>query len=99
MSWYERKAYWISKLLHCFSNSNLWSDFGISLFGLEFAMKPFDPIFDVIRKNLGDKSNKDQIRAMDRDQLEFIVNLQKDAMHQMKKELAMYKKTSKSQYF
>ena len=69
------------------------------LFGLEFAMKPFDHIFDVIRKNLGDNSNKDQIRAMDRDQLEFTVNLQKDAMHQMKKELAMYKKTSKSQYF
>ena len=69
------------------------------LFGLEFAMKPFDPIFDVIRKNLGDKSNKDQIRAMDRDQLEFIVNSQKDAMHRMKKELAMYKKTSNSQYF
>ena len=69
------------------------------LLGLEFAMKPFDPIFDVIRKNLGDKSNGDQIRAMDRDQLEFTVNLQKDAMHQMKKELAKYKKTSKSQYF
>ena len=69
------------------------------LFGLEFAMKPFDPIFDVIRKNLGDNSNKDQIRAMDRDHLEFIVNSQKDAMYQMKKELAMYKKTSKSQTF
>ena len=69
------------------------------LFGLEFAMKPFDPIFDVIRKNLGDKSNKDQIRAMDRDQLEFIVNSQKDVMNQMKKELAIYKKTSNSQYF
>ena len=69
------------------------------LFGLEFAMKPFDHIFDVIRKNLGDNSNKDQIRAMDRDHLEFIVNSQKDAMYQMKKELAMYKKTSKSQTF
>ena len=73
------------------------------LFGLEFAMKPFDHIFDAIRKNLGDKSNKehqfDQIRTMDRDQLEFTVNSQKDEMHQMKKELAMYKKTSKSQYF
>ena len=69
------------------------------LFGLEFAMKPFDPIFDVIRKNLGDKSNKDQIRAMDRDQKEFTVNSQKHTMHQMKRELAMYKKTSKSQYF
>ena len=64
------------------------------LFGLEFAMKPFDPIFDVIRKNLGDKSNKDQIRAMDRDQLEFTVNSQKDAMHQMKIELALYHKNS-----
>ena len=54
-------------------------------------------------KKLGDKSDPDyqfdRIRAMDRDQLEFTVNLQKDAMHQMKKELAMYKKTSKSQYF
>jgi hypothetical protein len=69
------------------------------LFGLEFAMKPFDLIFDVIRKNLGDKSNKDQIRAMDRYQLEFTVNSQKDAMNQMKTKLAMYKKTSKSQYF
>ena len=73
--------------------------FAFLLFGLEFAMKPFDPIFDVIRKNLGDNSNKDQIRAMDRDHLEFIVNSQKDAMYQMKKELAMYKKTSKSQTF
>ena len=73
------------------------------LFGLEFAMKPFDHIFDAIRKNLGDKSNKehqfDQISAMDRSQLEFTVNLQKDVMHQMKTELAMYKKTSKPQYF
>ena len=73
--------------------------FAFLLFGLEFAMKPFDPIFDVIRKNLGDKSNGDQIRAMDRDQKEFTVNSQKHTMHQMKRELAMYKKTSKSQYF
>ena len=73
------------------------------LFGLEFAMKPFDHIFDALRKKLGDKSNKEhqfeKIRAMDRSQLEFTVNSQKDEMHQMKKELAMYKKTSKSQYF
>ena len=73
------------------------------LFGLECAMKPFDQILDGIRKNLGDKSNKDQqfdqIRAMDRYQLEFTLKSQKDAMNQMKMKLAMYKKTSKSQHF
>ena len=72
--------------------------FALLLFSLEFAIKPFDQIFDGIRKKLGDKSNVDnqfdRIRAMDRDQLEFTVNSQRDAMHQMKTELALYKKTS-----
>jgi hypothetical protein len=72
--------------------------FALFSFSLEFAIKPFDQIFDGIRKKLGDKSDTDyqfdRIRAMDWDQLESTVNSQKDAMHQMKTELALYKKTS-----
>ena len=74
------------------------------LFGLEFVMKPFDSIFDGIRKNLGDKSANneddfDPIRAMDRYQLEFVVNEQKNAIQNMKMELAVYKKKPQSKYF
>ena len=69
------------------------------LFGLEFAMKPFDHILNGIRKKLGNSATDhhrfDPIKTMDRDQLESTVNQQQYAMRQMKMELAMYQKTSK----
>ena len=73
------------------------------LFGIEFAMKPFDHLLDGIRRQLGDRADdheeSDPIKAMDREQLELTINKQRDAIQNMKMELAMYQKTSKSQFF
>ena len=72
------------------------------LFGMEFVVKPFDHFLDPIRRKLGDYSDDnmeelDPIKTMDRETLEFIVKKQKDAMQQMKMEVAMYRKTSQLQ--
>ena len=71
-------------------------------FGMEFVVKPFDHFLDPIRRKLGDYSDDnreelDPIKTMDRETLEFIVKKQKDAMQQMKMEVAMYRKTSQLQ--
>ena len=71
-------------------------------FGMEFVVKPFDHFLDPIRRKLGDYSDDnreelDPIKIMDRETLEFIVKKQRDAMQQMKMEVAMYRKTSQLQ--
>ena len=71
-------------------------------FGMEFVVKPFDHFLDPIRRKLGDYSDDnreelDPIEIMDRETLEFIVKKQRDAMQQMKMEVAMYRKTSQLQ--
>jgi hypothetical protein len=71
---------------------------------MEFVAKPFDHFLDPIRKKLGDHSGDneeelDPIKIMDRETLELTVNKQRDAIQQMKMELAMYRKTSQSQFF
>ena len=72
------------------------------LFGMEFVVKPFDHFLDPIRRKLGDYSDDnmeelDPIKTMDRETLEFIVKKQRDAMQQMKMEVAMCRKTSQLQ--
>ena len=76
------------------------------LFCFEFAMKPFDHKLDPIRRKFGDHSagdddeeDSDPIKAMDREQLELTINKQRDAIHHMKMELAMYQKTSAQEQF
>ena len=71
-------------------------------FCMEFVVKPFDHFLDPIRRKLGDHSvdnreELDPIKTMDRETLEFIVKKQRDAMQQMKMEVAMYRKTSQLQ--
>jgi len=73
-------------------------------FGMEFVAKPFDHFLDPIRIKLGDHSGDneeelDPIKTMDRETLELTVNKQRDAIEQMKMEIAMYRKTSQSQFF
>jgi len=73
-------------------------------FGLEFVAKPFDHFLDPIRKKLGDHSDDngeelDPIKTMDRETLELTIIKQRDAIEQMKMEVAMYRKTSQSQFF
>ena len=73
-------------------------------FGLEFVAKPFDHFLDPIRKKLGDHSDDngeelDPIKTMDRETLELTIIKQRDAIEQMKMEIAMYRKTSQSQFF
>ena len=66
------------------------------LFALEFATKPFDHMLDGIRKTLGDKSNNEnpfnEIKGMDKDQMEFTIISQRDIIKNMEMELSMYKK-------
>ena len=74
------------------------------LFGMEFCVKPFDNLLDPIRKNLGDHADDggeeyDPIKAMDREQLELTVNKQFHYIQDMKVELAIYQKTSASQFY
>ena len=73
-------------------------------FGMEFVAKPFDHLLDPIRIKLGDHSGDneeelDPIKTMDRETLELTVNKQRDAIEHMKMELAMFRKTSQSQFF
>ena len=58
---------------------------------------------DPIRKKFGDHADGDSddedydpIKSMDREQLELTINKQRDAIEQMKVEIAMMKKSSKS---
>ena len=64
------------------------------LFGLEFATKPFDHMLDGIRNKLGDTSDDKKyfksINGMDKDQMVFTINSQRDVINNMKMEFAMY---------
>ena len=66
------------------------------LFGLEFATKPYDYMLDGMRKKVGDKSNNEKefnsINGMNKEQMAFTINYQRDVINNMKMVLAIYKR-------